>query len=180
LPVRTPGRGSRERLRYKAARAHARTNISIPLPYCTSRTSYKAFGKTQPFLSGPRGSAHHGRPASALAARSRRPVRHLPGPFFRPVPVGHRTVPPLDNVGPLHRHLQVHMHRAIPWPGPGPGLGIACPALPARSENNTLYHAEIRQKRRLGMRHAKRAGRTSQPPRGNTEVNPQIRSSSSR
>jgi hypothetical protein len=46
------------RLRYKASRAHAPANISIPLPYCTPRTSYKAFGKTQPFLSSPRGSAH--------------------------------------------------------------------------------------------------------------------------
>ena len=67
----------RARLRYKAARAHAPAYISIQSPYCTSRTSYKAFGKTQPFLGGPRGSVHQEQPESPRQGARHR-LLHLP------------------------------------------------------------------------------------------------------
>jgi hypothetical protein len=138
----------RARLRYKAARADARTNISIPLPYCTSRTSYKAFGKTQPFLSRPRGWGHHGRLPSLFSGWFRPPAR----PFRRWITRAHC-------IGTC----RCTCIGRSPGPGCGPGPRSACPARPAHSENNTLYHAEIGQQRRVRMPHAKNAGRTSPP-----------------
>ena len=150
----------RARLRYKAARTHARTNISIPLPYCTSRTSYKAFGKTQPFLISPRGSVHHGRGGSALASRFQRASRHLRQLFSRS-----SQSPSQQAAGPFRRWI-------TPYPcigtcgctcseqshgtGREPGSRSARPALAVRSEDNTLYHPEIRQKRRIWVAHAER------------------------
>ena len=168
----------RARLRYKAARTHARTNISIPLPYCTSRTSYKAFGKTRPFLSSPRGSVHHGRGRSAPASRFQQAIQPL-----RQLFPGSSQSPSQQAIGPFRRWITRYtcigtcgctcseQSHGTGWE---PGLRSARPTLPVRSEDNTLYHPEIRQKHRIPSAYAKHARRTQRSLSANTEGNRQI------
>jgi len=82
-----------------SARACA-NQLSIPSPYCTPRTSYKAFDKTQTFLSP---LAGHPRPATA---------RHWAGPAFRAS--GGDSARAARRAPLWHMHLHLHLHRTQP------------------------------------------------------------------